>query len=62
MLHEILEDMGFGGLWRSCSSLNGGSGGGTHEQQDRQCFLLTEKLIEVSAIPPSLRLPACFTV
>ncbi|KAJ9149291.1 GTPase-activator protein for ras-like GTPase [Pleurostoma richardsiae] len=50
MLHEILEDMGFGGLWRSCSSLNGGSGGGTHEQQDRQCFLLTEKLIELIII------------
>jgi neurofibromin 1 len=45
MLNELLEDMGFAGLWRSCSfNLAGG-----HEQQtDRACFGLTEKLIEVS--------------
>lgn len=40
MLSEILEDMGFGGLWRSCS-LN------FSQEQDKQCFALTEKLIEV---------------
>lgn len=44
-LDELLEDMGFGGIWRSCSfniSLD----------QDRQCFALTEKLIEVSVYLP----------
>ena len=42
VLNEILEDMGFGGLWRSCSFNL------AQEQQDRTCFGLTEKLIEVS--------------
>lgn len=42
VLNDILEDMGFTGLWRSCSfSLT--------QEQDRQCFVLTEKLIEVSS-------------
>ncbi|KAH8888166.1 hypothetical protein GQ53DRAFT_871677 [Thozetella sp. PMI_491] len=40
MLNEILEDMGFGGLWRSCSF-------NSSQDQDKQCFGLTEKLIEV---------------
>ena len=40
LLSEILEDMGFGGLWRSCSFNN-------PEEQDKRCFGLTEKLIEV---------------
>ncbi|KAL2257760.1 hypothetical protein VTK26DRAFT_9213 [Humicola hyalothermophila] len=41
VLNELLEDMGFAGLWRSCSySL-------TQEQQDRTCFALTEKLIQL---------------
>ncbi|KAK4119986.1 hypothetical protein N657DRAFT_683989 [Parathielavia appendiculata] len=43
MLDELLEGMGFAGLWRSCSFNL------VHEQQqDRACFALTEKLIEVS--------------
>ncbi|KAI1099294.1 GTPase [Jackrogersella minutella] len=41
MLNDILEDMGFEGLWRSSSF--------THAQDpDKQCAILTEKLIEVS--------------
>ncbi|KAK3397174.1 putative RasGAP group protein [Sordaria brevicollis] len=43
-LDKWLEDMGFGGLWRSCSfNLS-------HQEQDRQCFGLTEKLIELIII------------
>lgn len=38
---EILEEKGFGGLWRSCSM-------GSMEDVHRDCFDLTEKLIEVS--------------
>lgn len=44
VLNEILEDMGFGGLWRSCSFNL------AQEQQDRTCFGLTEKLIEVCLV------------
>lgn len=40
VLDQILEDMGFGGLWRSCSFNNS-------QEQDKRCFGLTEKLIEV---------------
>lgn len=40
VLNEILEDMGFGGLWRSCSF-------NQTVEPDKQCFALTEKLIEV---------------
>lgn len=40
VLNEILEDMGFGGLWRSCSFSQ-------TQEPDKQCFALTEKLIEV---------------
>jgi neurofibromin 1 len=40
-LADVLDDMGFGGLWRSCSLA------GTQEP-DRQYLTLTEKLIEVS--------------
>lgn len=40
MLDEILEDMGFGGLWRSCSTRHG-------DGVDKQSVYLTEKLIEV---------------
>ncbi|KAI1139653.1 GTPase [Hypoxylon sp. FL0543] len=44
MLSEILGDMGFEGLWRSSSF--------THAQDpDKQCSILTEKLIEVSCAP-----------
>lgn len=42
VLNDLLEDMGFAGLWRSCSFNL------AQEQQDRTCFALTEKLIEVS--------------
>ncbi|KAK4190313.1 neurofibromin [Podospora australis] len=42
-LNETLDDMGFGGLWRSCS-FNLSS---QEMQTDRTCFVLTEKLIEV---------------
>ncbi|KAK8107613.1 neurofibromin 1 [Apiospora kogelbergensis] len=41
VLNEILEEVGFGGLWRSCSFSQG-------QEPDKQCFALTEKLIEVS--------------
>ncbi|KAI8299810.1 GTPase-activator protein for Ras-like GTPase [Colletotrichum sp. SAR11_59] len=40
VLNEILEDMGFSGLWRSCSF-------NFSQDQDRKCFILTEKLIEL---------------
>lgn len=40
-LMNILEDMGFGGLWRMCSLNNSW-------EANTQCFALTEKLIEVS--------------
>ncbi|KAK3683544.1 hypothetical protein B0T22DRAFT_468139 [Podospora appendiculata] len=43
MLNEILENMGFGGLWRSCSFT-------LSQEQDKQCFGLTEKLIELIII------------
>ncbi|KAI2616374.1 GTPase [Hypomontagnella submonticulosa] len=43
MLSEILEDMGFEGLWRSSSF--------SHAQDpDKQCSILTEKLIELIII------------
>lgn len=42
VLNEILEDMGFVGLWKSCSFNL------AQQEQDRACFGLTEKLIEVS--------------
>jgi neurofibromin 1 len=38
---KILEKNGFGGLWRSCSM-------GAMDDIHRDCFDLTEKLIEVS--------------
>lgn len=41
LLNEFLEDMGFGGLWRSCT-LN------PTQEADKSCFGHTEKLIEVS--------------
>ena len=40
VLNETLQDMGFSGLWRSCSF-------SFTQEQDSQCFILTEKLIEV---------------
>ncbi|CAM1509244.1 Fc.00g029830.m01.CDS01 [Cosmosporella sp. VM-42] len=42
-LTETLEDMGFGGLWRSCSL-------GSMEDINRECLELTEKLIELIII------------
>ena len=41
VLNVILEDMGFSGLWRSCSFSQ-------TQEPDKQCFALTEKLIEVT--------------
>ncbi|KAK7746999.1 Ras GTPase activating protein ira2, partial [Cytospora paraplurivora] len=41
VLNDVLEDMGFGGLWRFCS-LN------PQQEPDKQCFAQTEKLIDVS--------------
>lgn len=43
VLNEILQDMGFGGLWRSSSCSHG-------QEPDKQCFALTEKLIELIII------------
>ena len=43
-MNEILEDKGFAGLWRACSSM------GPMEDIQRDCFDLIEKLIEVSYI------------
>ncbi|KXJ96548.1 GTPase-activator protein for ras-like GTPase [Microdochium bolleyi] len=40
MLDEILEDMGFGGLWKSCSTRHS-------EGLDKHSVYLTEKLIEL---------------
>ncbi|KAK9779340.1 putative GTPase-activator protein for ras-like GTPase [Seiridium cardinale] len=42
-LNEILEELGFGGLWRSCSFSQ-------TQEPDKQCFALTEKLIELIII------------
>ncbi|KAL2149557.1 hypothetical protein VTH82DRAFT_8208 [Thermothelomyces myriococcoides] len=42
-LNAILEDMGFGGLWRSSSSFTLAQ----PEQVDRRCVMLTEKLIQL---------------
>ncbi|KAF3766021.1 hypothetical protein M406DRAFT_256777 [Cryphonectria parasitica EP155] len=43
VLNDILDDMGFGGLWRFCS-LN------PTEEPDKQCFSQTERLIDVSCL------------
>lgn len=51
VLNEILEDMGFSGLWRSCSF-------NFSQDQDRKCFILTEKLIEVSGLDCRSRIEA----
>jgi len=48
-----LEDMGFGGLWRSCSF-------NVSLEQDKQCFGLTGKLIEVSQCPTRSR--SCYAL
>ncbi|KAL2265612.1 hypothetical protein VTJ83DRAFT_6712 [Remersonia thermophila] len=45
-LNELLDDMGFGGLWRSCS-FNTNLGQDPGPGQDRACFGLTEKLIDL---------------
>ncbi|KAL2170034.1 hypothetical protein VTG60DRAFT_5374 [Thermothelomyces hinnuleus] len=45
-LNAILEDMGFGGLWRSSSSFTLAQ----PEQVDRKCVMLTEKLIQLIII------------
>ncbi len=41
VLNDILEDLGFEGLWRPSTSTQS-------QDPDRQCAILTEKLIEVS--------------
>lgn len=46
-LNEILDDIGFGGLWRFCS-LN------PQQEPDKACFAQTEKLIDVSSNQPTL--------
>ena len=50
MLNEILEDAGLEGLWQSGVVFppSRGTPSAQQEQLDRQCFGLTEKLIEVS--------------
>lgn len=50
VLNEVLEDLGFGGLWRFCS-LN------PTQEPDKQCFAWTENLIDVSLHVP--RIPLC---
>ena len=40
LLDEVLDDIGFSGLWRSSTFL-------AYNEQDRQCALLTDRLIEV---------------
>lgn len=40
VLDRVLDEMGFRGLWRSCSF-------NLSQEQDKQCFGLTEKLIEL---------------
>ncbi|KAG7151885.1 hypothetical protein HYQ46_012297 [Verticillium longisporum] len=42
-LEDVLDDLGFSGLWRSCSMDS------AHEQ-DRKYFTLTERLIELIII------------
>ncbi len=42
LLVEVLEDIGFGGLWRSSTFK-------TSLERDKRCPLLTEKLVEVSS-------------
>jgi neurofibromin 1 len=42
LLDEVLDDIGFGGLWRS-STFH------TLQDQNKRCTLLTDKLIEVWA-------------
>lgn len=51
-LNEMLEDIGFGGLWRFCS-LN------PQQEPDKACFAQTEKLIDVSSGQPFLTSPTC---
>ncbi len=56
MLNGILEDMGFAGLWKSCSFNL------AQQEQDRACFGLTEKLIEVGSFTPHLPLAPRFLI
>jgi len=44
MLEDVLDGIGFGGLWRS-STFH------TPNEQERQCTALTDRLIEVSILP-----------
>ena len=56
MLNGILEDMGFAGLWKSCSFNL------AQQEQDRACFGLTEKLIEVSSFTSYPSSPPFFLI
>ena len=47
MLEDVLDGIGFGGLWRS-STFH------VPNEQDRQCTALTDRLIEVCHFPESL--------
>lgn len=40
MLEDVLEDIGFSGLWRSSTFL-------AYNEQDRQCAILTDRVIEL---------------
>jgi hypothetical protein len=47
LLEEVLEDIGFSGLWRS-STFHAAN------DQDKQCITLTDRLIEVRSPPPHM--------
>jgi len=52
MLEDVLDGIGFGGLWRS-STFH------TPNEQERQCTALTDRLIEVSTLPFPHRSCSC---
>jgi neurofibromin 1 len=47
MLEDVLEGIGFGGLWQS-STFH------IANEQERKCTALTDRLIEVEYFPPFL--------
>lgn len=50
VLMEILEENGLGGICKTCSFQQ-------NQDLDKQCFALTERLIEVSCLAPCM---GCF--
>lgn len=46
MLEDVLDGIGFGGLWRSSTFY-------APNEHERQCTALTDKLIEVCSFPSS---------